>query len=66
MARTHLAARKSTSRQHIGQLAPQNMPALQEPHNESPPRACQEEEPFGIELVVPGSQAAQGASAEEQ
>jgi hypothetical protein len=42
------------------------MPPLQEPHNESPPRACQEEEPFGIELVVPGSQAAQGTSAEEQ
>jgi hypothetical protein len=42
------------------------MPPPQEPHHDSPPRASQEEEPFKIELVVHGSQAAQGAPAEEQ
>jgi hypothetical protein len=42
------------------------VPQSQEPHRDSPPRASQEEEPFEIELVVPGSQAAQGAPAEEQ
>jgi hypothetical protein len=42
------------------------VPALQEPHHDSPPHASQEEEPFEIELVVPGSQAAQGTPAEEE
>jgi hypothetical protein len=42
------------------------VPPLQEPHYDSPPRASQEEEPFEIELVVPGSEAAQGAPAKEQ
>jgi hypothetical protein len=62
MARTRLTARKSTGHQPTGQLAP----PPQEPHHDSPPRASQEEEPFEIELVVPGSQAAQGAPTEEQ
>jgi hypothetical protein len=66
MARTHLTAHKSTGRQPTGQLAPQNVPPLQEPHHDSPPRASQEEKLFEIELVVPGSQVAQGAPAEEQ
>jgi hypothetical protein len=38
----------------------------QEPPHDSPPRASQEEEPFEIELVVPGSPVAQGAPVEEQ
>jgi hypothetical protein len=42
------------------------MPPPQEPHHDSPPRALQEEEPFEIELVVPGSQAGQGTPTEEQ
>jgi hypothetical protein len=66
MTHTRLTTRKSTSRQPTGQLAPQNMPPPQEPHYDSPPHASQEEEPFEIELVVTGSQAAQGAPAEEQ
>jgi hypothetical protein len=66
MARTRLTTRKSTGRQPTGQLAPRNMPPPQELHHDSPPRACHDEEPFEIELVVPGSQAAQGAPAEEQ
>jgi hypothetical protein len=47
-------------------LAPQNVPPLQDPQHDSPPRASQEEEPFEIELVVPGSQVAQGAPTKEQ
>jgi hypothetical protein len=66
MARTRLTARKSTGRQPAGQLAPQNVPLPQEAHHDSPPHASREEEPFEIELVVPGSQAAQGAPAKEQ
>jgi hypothetical protein len=66
MARTRLTAHKSTGRQPTGQLAPRNVSPPQEPHHDSPPRASQEEKPFEIELVVPGSQVAQGAPAEEQ
>jgi hypothetical protein len=47
-------------------LAPWNVQLPQEPHHDSPPHASQDEEPFEIELVVPRSQAAQGAPAEEQ
>jgi hypothetical protein len=36
------------------------------PQHDSPPYTSQEEEPFEIELVVPGSLIAQGAPAEEQ
>jgi hypothetical protein len=66
MAATRLTARKSTGHQPTSQLAPLNVPPLQELHHDSPPRASQEEEPFEIELVVPGSQAAQGVAVEEQ
>jgi hypothetical protein len=67
MAHTRLTARKSTGHQPTGQLAHQNVPPPQEPHHDSPPHASQEEEePFEIELVAPGSQAAQGAPIEEQ
>jgi hypothetical protein len=66
MARTRLNARKSTSRQPTGQLAPQDVPPSQEPQHDSPPHASQEEKPFEIELVVPGSPAAQDAPTEEQ
>jgi hypothetical protein len=66
MARTRLTARKSTGHEPTSQLAPKNVPLPQGPHHDSPPHASQEEEPFEIELVVPGSQAAQGAPAEEQ
>jgi hypothetical protein len=66
MAHTRLTARKSTGRQPTGQLAHQNVPPPQEPHHDSPPHASQEEEPFEIELVAPGSQVAQGAPIEEQ
>jgi hypothetical protein len=66
MTHTCLTARKNTGHQCTGQLAPQNVPPPQEPHHDSPPRASQEEEPFEIELVVLGSQAAQGVPTEEQ
>jgi hypothetical protein len=66
MARTRLTARKSTGHQPTDQLAPQNIPPLQEPHLDSPPRASQEEEPFKVEMVVQGSQEAQVAPTEEQ
>jgi hypothetical protein len=66
MARICLTARKSTDHQPTGQLAPQDMPSSQEPQHDSPPHTSQEEEPFEIELVVPGSTAAQGTPAEEQ
>jgi hypothetical protein len=65
MALTHLTVCKSTGCQPTGQLAPRNVPPLQEPHHNPPPRASQEEEHFEIKLVVPGCQAAQGAPAEE-
>jgi hypothetical protein len=66
MARTRLTARKSTDHQPTDLLAPQNMPPPQEPRLDSPPRASQEEEPFKIEMVVQGSQAAQVTPTEEQ
>jgi hypothetical protein len=64
MARTRLTTRKGTGRQSTSQLAPQNVPPPEVPHHDSPPRASQEQEPFEIELVVLGSQAAQGTPAE--
>jgi hypothetical protein len=54
----------STGRQPTGQLAPWNMPLSLEPQHDSPPCASQEEEPFEIELVVPGGPVAQGAPVE--
>jgi hypothetical protein len=42
------------------------VPPSQEPQHDSPPHASQEEKPFEIELVVPGSPAAQDAPTEEQ
>jgi hypothetical protein len=66
MARTHLTAYKSTSRQPTGQLAPRDMPPPQEPQHDSPSCSSQEEEPFEIELVVSGSPASQGTPAKEQ
>jgi hypothetical protein len=66
MARTCLTARKSTDHQPTGQLAPRNVPPLQEPCHDSPPRASLEWEHFEIELVVLDSQAAQGAPGEEE
>jgi hypothetical protein len=66
MGCTRLTTRKSTGRQPTSQLAPRDVPPPQEPHHDSPPRTSQEEEPFEIELVVPGCPTAQGALAEEQ
>jgi hypothetical protein len=66
MVHTRLTIRKSTGRQPTGQLARRNVPPPQEPRPDSPPYTSQEEEPFKIELVVQGSQTAQGAPAEEQ
>jgi hypothetical protein len=66
MAHTRLTARKSTSRQPTGQLAPRDVPPPQEPQHDSPLRSSQEEEPFEIKLVVPGSLVAQGTPVEEQ
>jgi hypothetical protein len=59
MARTRLTTHKSTSRQPTDQLTPQDVPQPQEPHHCSPLHASQEEEPFEIKLVVPGSPTAQ-------
>jgi hypothetical protein len=66
MASTRLIAHKNTDRQPPGQLAPRDVPPPQEAQHDSPPQTSQDEEPFEIELVVPGSPAAQGAPAEEQ
>jgi hypothetical protein len=64
MARTHRTTRKSTDRLPVGQLAPRNVPQPQESQPDAP-QASQEEEPFEIELVVPGSLMAQGSPAEQ-
>jgi hypothetical protein len=64
MARTRRTARKSTSRLPIGQLAPQNLPQLQESQPDTPQEASLE--PFKIELVVPESPMTLDSSAEEQ
>jgi hypothetical protein len=66
MARTHRTARKSTGRLPVGQLAPRNVPQLQESQPDIPQEATPEEEPFEIELVVPESPTAQDLPAEEQ
>jgi hypothetical protein len=66
MARTRRTTRKSTGQLPVGQLAPQNMPQPQESHPDVPQEASPEEEPFGIELVVPESPTTQDSPAEEQ
>jgi hypothetical protein len=66
MAHTHRAARKSTGRLPVGQLAPRNMPQPQESQPDIPQEESPEEEPFEIELVVPESPTAQDSPAEEQ
>jgi hypothetical protein len=66
MARTRPTACKSTSRLPVGQLAPQNVPQAQESQPDVPQKASPEEEPFEIELVVPGSPTTQDSPAEEQ
>jgi hypothetical protein len=66
MARTHHTAHKSTDRLPVGQLAPQNVLALQESQPDVPQEASPKEEPFEIELVVPESPTAQDSPAEEQ
>jgi hypothetical protein len=66
MARTRRTARKSTGRLPVGQLAPRNVPRLQESQPDIPREATSEEEPFEIELVVPESPTAQDLLAEEQ
>ena len=66
MVRPRRTARKSTGRQPTGELAPRDVPPPQEPQPNSPQHASEEEEPFEIELVVPGSSAAQGAPTEEE
>jgi hypothetical protein len=66
MACTHRTARKSTGRLPVGQLAPRNVPQPQESQPDLPQEASPEEEPFGIELVVPESPTAQDSPAEEQ
>jgi hypothetical protein len=66
MACTRRTACKSTGRQPVGQLAPQNMSQPQESQPDIPPEATSEEEPFEIELVVPESPTAQDSLAEEQ
>jgi hypothetical protein len=60
-----MAHTRLTSHQPTSQLAPQDVPPPQEPQHNAPPCASQEEEPFEIELVVPGSPVAQGAPTEE-
>jgi hypothetical protein len=66
MARTHLTAYNCTDCEPTCQFAPWDVPQPQEPCQDSPPCASQEEEPIEIELVVPGSPIAQGAPTEEQ
>jgi hypothetical protein len=66
MAHTRCTARKSTGHLPVGQLAPQNVPQPQESQPDLPQEASPEEEPFGIELVVPESPTAQDSPAEEQ
>jgi hypothetical protein len=66
MARTSRTAHKSTDHLPIGQLAPRNVPQPQESHPDVPLEASPEEEPFGIELVIPESPTAQDSPAEEQ
>jgi hypothetical protein len=66
MASTRRTAGKSTGHLPIGQLAPWNVPQLQESQPDIPQEASPEEEPFEIELVVPESPTAQDSPAEEQ
>jgi hypothetical protein len=66
MARTRRTACKSTSRLHVGQLAPQNVSQDQESQPDVPQEASPEDEPFEIELVVPESRTAQDSPTEEQ
>jgi hypothetical protein len=55
MPHTRLTARNSTDCQPTGQLAPREVTQPQETQHNSPLHASLEEEPFEIELVVPGS-----------
>jgi hypothetical protein len=66
MVHPRRTTRKSTGHQPAGELAPHDVPQPQEPQHDSPQHASQEEEPFEIKLVVPGSLVAQGAPAEEK
>jgi hypothetical protein len=66
MARTRRTACKSTGCLPVGQLAPRNVPQPQESQPDIPQEATPEEEPFGIELVVPESPTAQDSPADEQ
>jgi hypothetical protein len=66
MARKSRTACKSTGRLPVGQLAPQNVSQSQESQPDIPQEASPEEEPLGIELVVPESPTTQGSPAEEQ
>jgi hypothetical protein len=65
MAHTRRTGCKSTGRLLVGQLAPQNVPQLQESQPDIPREATSDEEPFEIELVVPESPTARDSSAEE-
>jgi hypothetical protein len=66
MVRPCCIAYKSTGRQPAGQLAPRDVPPQQEMQHDSPQHVPQEEEPFEIELAVPGSLGAQGTPIEEE
>jgi hypothetical protein len=55
MVRTRCTARKSTTRQPTGQLAPRDVPPQHEPQADSP----QEEEPFEIVVTVPAGEDSQ-------
>jgi hypothetical protein len=58
-------AHKNTNHQPIGQLAHQDVPQPLKLQHDAPQHVSQEEEPFVIKLVVPGSPATQGTLAEE-
>jgi hypothetical protein len=57
MVRIRRTARKSNERHPTGQLAPRDVPPLQEPQPDSP----QEEEPFEIVVTVPAGEDSQEA-----
>jgi hypothetical protein len=66
MDHTRRTARKSTGHLPVGQLAPQDVPHPQESQSNILQEASPEEEPFEIELVIPGSPTAHDLPAEEQ
>jgi hypothetical protein len=57
MVHIHCTARKSTGREPSRQLAPRNVPPLQELQHDSP----QEDEPFRIMVTVPAGEDSQEA-----